>query len=78
MVVYGDGSIKKVPVSNSFDVVCIDDNTAAVTSGFLSSSPGINIVNIAGLSITKFVQLPGNTYGITYYNDSLICCLENK
>jgi hypothetical protein len=45
MVVYGDGSIKKVPVSNSFDVVCIDDNTAAVTTGELSSAPGINIVN---------------------------------
>jgi hypothetical protein len=78
MVVYGDGSIKKVPVSNCFDVVCIDDNTAAVTTGELSSAPGINIVNIARLSITKFVRLPGNTYGITYYSDSLICCLENK
>jgi ElaB/YqjD/DUF883 family membrane-anchored ribosome-binding protein len=78
MVVYGDGSIKKVPVRNCFDVVCIDDNTAAVTTGELSSAPGINIVNIARLSITKFVRLPGNTYGITYYNDSLICCIENK
>ena len=75
---YGGGSIKNVPVSNCFDVVCIDDNTAAVTTGELSSAPGINIVNIAGLSITRFVRLPGRTYGITYYSDSLICCVENK
>jgi hypothetical protein len=78
MIVYGDGSIKKVPVSNCFDVVCIDDNTAAVTTGSLPSAPGINIVNIAGLSITRFVPLPGQTYGITYYNDSLICCVFDK
>jgi hypothetical protein len=76
--VHGDGSINKVAVRNSFDVVCIDDNTAAVTSGSFSSAPGIHIVNITGLSITKFVRLPGNTYGITYYNDSLICCVVNK
>ena len=75
---YGGGSIKNVPVSNCFDVVCIDDNTAAVTTGFLSPARGINIVNIAGLSITKFVPLPDRPYGITYYNDSLICCVENK
>ena len=78
IIVYGDGSIKNVPVSNCFDVVCIDDNTAAFTTGNVPSAPGINIVNIAGLSITKFVPLPGNTYGITYYNDSLICCVEDK
>ena len=78
IIVYGDGSIKNVPMSNCFDVVCIDDNTAAVTTGNFQSAPGINIVNIARLSIKKFVRLPGNTYGITYYNDSLICCVENK
>ena len=78
IIVYGDGSIKNVPVSNCFDVVCIDDNTAAFTTGSLPSSAGINIVNIAGLSITKFVPLLGKPYGITYYNDSLICCVENK
>jgi hypothetical protein len=78
MIVYGDGSIRKVPLNSSFDVVCIDDNTAAVTTGNCSSTQGIKIVNIARLSITKFVRLPGNTYGITYYNDSLICCVENK
>jgi hypothetical protein len=78
MVVNGDDSINNIPVNRSFDVVCIDDNTAAVTTGNLSSAPGINIVNIAELSITKFVPLPGRTYGITYYNDSLICCVENK
>jgi hypothetical protein len=38
----------------------------------------INIVNIAGLSITKFVPLPDRPFGITYYDDSLICCVENK
>jgi hypothetical protein len=58
--------------------LCIDDNTAAVTSGESSSAPGINIVNIAGLSITKFVPLPDKPYGITYYDDSLICCVVNK
>jgi hypothetical protein len=78
MIVNGDDSINNIPVNSSFDVVCIDDNTAAVTTGNLSSAPGINIVNIAELSITKFVPLPGRTYGITYYNDSLICCVENK
>ena len=78
MIVYRDGSINKVPVNYSFDVVCINDNTAAVTSGDFESAPGINIVNIAGLSITKFVALPGRPYGITYYDDSLICCVENK
>ena len=78
MIVYRDGSIKHVPVSNCFDVVCIDDNTAAVTTGNCSLAQGINIVNIARLSIKKFVRLPGRPYGITYYNDSLICCVENK
>jgi hypothetical protein len=57
--------------------VCIDDNTAAVTSGSFSPAPGISIVNIAGLSITKFVPLPDKPYGITYYDDSLICCVVN-
>jgi hypothetical protein len=78
MIVYRDGSINKVFVNYSFDVVCIDDNTAAVTTGDFESAPGINIVNIAGLSIKKFVPLPGKTYGITYYNDSLICCVADN
>jgi hypothetical protein len=78
MIVFGDDSIIKVPVSGSFDVVCIDDNTAAVTTGDGLSAPGINIVNIAKRSFTKFVPLLGRSYGITYYNDSLICCVENK
>ena len=78
IIVNGDESINKVLLNSSFDVVCIDDNTAAVTSGESSSAPGINIVNIAGLSITKFVPLPDRPFGITYYDDSLICCVENK
>jgi hypothetical protein len=78
IIVYGDGSIKNVPMSNCFDVVCIDDNTAAVTTGNVLQASGINIVNIARLSITRFVPLPGQTYGITYYNDSLICCVFDK
>ena len=75
-IVYHDDSINKVPVNSSFDVVCIDDNTAAVTTGNVSSAPGINIVS--RLTITKFVRLPGKPYGITYYDDSLICCVEMK
>jgi hypothetical protein len=78
IIVHGDGSINKVAVKHSFDVVCIDDNTAAVTSGDSPLATGIHIVNIAGLSITPFVRLPGRPYGITFYNDSLICCVENK
>ena len=73
---YGDNSINKVPLNSSFDVVCIDDNTAAVTTGKSSLAPGIHIVS--RLTITKFVRLPGKPYGITYYDDSLICCVEMK
>ena len=78
ILVNDDDSINKVPVNSSFDVVCIDDNTAAVTLGDFPSTPGINIVNIAGLSIKKFVPLLGKPCGITYYDDSLICCVEDK
>ena len=77
-IVYGDDLINSVPLNSCFDVVCIDDTTAAVTSGSFSPAPGISIVNIAGLSITKFVPLPDKPYGITYYDDSLICCVVNK
>jgi RIO-like serine/threonine protein kinase len=45
IIVHGDGSINNVAVRNSFDVVCIDDNTAVVTSGNSQSARGINIVN---------------------------------
>lgn len=62
----------------SFDVVCIDDTTAAVSSGYSNEKPGIGFLNLISGKLTKFITLPNFPYGITYDGTSLICCVINK
>ncbi|CAG2241842.1 unnamed protein product [Mytilus edulis] len=66
---------------NAFDVECMDENTVAVTTGKsykLTQLTGISIVDLTKRKVTKFINLPGFPYGITYDGKSFICCVEDK
>ncbi|XP_063400225.1 E3 ubiquitin-protein ligase TRIM71-like [Mytilus trossulus] len=62
----------------SFDVVCVDDTTVAVSSGFSDEKPGICFLNLISRKLIKFIALPDSPYGITYDGKSLICGVINK
>ncbi|CAC5401310.1 unnamed protein product [Mytilus coruscus] len=59
----------------SFDVVCVNDTTAAVSSGYSNEKPGIGFLDLIAGKLTKFIDLPFSPYGITYDGKSLICCV---
>ncbi|CAC5399689.1 unnamed protein product [Mytilus coruscus] len=68
---------------SSFDVVCDDENTVAVTTGHPEDvrqrhDLGICFVDLTKKKVTQFFALPGYPYGITYNGTSLICCVKNK
>lgn len=63
---------------SSFDVVYLGNTTCAVSTGYSDEYRGISIVNLNSRKVTKFIELPGDTFGITYDGTSLICCIEEK
>ncbi|CAG2247776.1 unnamed protein product [Mytilus edulis] len=55
------------------------NTTCAVSTGYSDDIyRGISIVNLKSRKVTKFIDLPGDTFGITYDGTSLICCIEDK
>jgi DNA-binding beta-propeller fold protein YncE len=54
---------------NSFDVTCLDDTTVAV-----STSNGIEIININSTKTERRIQTSKPCYGITYHNGVLLWC----
>ncbi|VDI51494.1 Hypothetical predicted protein, partial [Mytilus galloprovincialis] len=50
----------------AFSLVSLDDTTVAVSSRHSSKKPGISIVDLIKKKVTKFIDLPGDPYGITY------------
>lgn len=68
---------------SAFDIVCIDDNTVAVTTGCPADvgqqhEAGICIVDLIKGRVTQFIELPGYPFGITSNGISLICCVQDK
>ncbi|XP_052065266.1 uncharacterized protein LOC127705046 isoform X2 [Mytilus californianus] len=63
---------------NAFDVVCLDDYTVAVSSGYSFTKPGISIIDLHSRKMAKFIDLPSYPYGIAHNGSSLICCVEDK
>lgn len=64
--------------NNSFDIVCLDDTTVAVSTGYSNKKSGISIIDLQNLKVTKFINLSTYPYGITYDGTSLICCVEDN
>ncbi|VDI51495.1 Hypothetical predicted protein [Mytilus galloprovincialis] len=62
----------------AFSLVSLDDTTVAVSSRHSSKKPGISIVDLIKKKVTKFIDLPGDPYGITYDGKSLICCVSDE
>ena len=67
-----DGTLDKVITcsrGNSFDVTCLDDTTVAV-----STSRGIEIININSRKTERYIKTSLPCYGITYHNGVLLWC----
>ncbi|XP_052065267.1 uncharacterized protein LOC127705047 isoform X1 [Mytilus californianus] len=62
----------------AFDLAILDETTVAVSTRHLSKKPGISIVDLIKKKVKKFIDLPGDPYGITYDGKSLICCVLDK
>lgn len=77
-----EGELKcSIPLStpySSFDLVSLDDNTVAVTTGISDDKTGIIIVDLNTRLIKRFVSLPSTPYGINFDGKSLICCCDQK
>ncbi|XP_052065634.1 uncharacterized protein LOC127705371 [Mytilus californianus] len=70
-----------IPWSNqcsSFDLVCIDDNTVAITTGESEEKTGVIIFDLTKRINKHFVALPTTPFGITYDGKSLICCCATE
>ncbi|XP_052065753.1 probable RING finger protein 207 homolog [Mytilus californianus] len=50
---------------SSFDVVYLGNTTCAVSTGYSDEYRGISIVNLNSRKVTKFINLPDDTFGIT-------------
>ncbi|CAG2235013.1 unnamed protein product [Mytilus edulis] len=60
----------------AFDLASLDESTKAVSSRHLSKKPGISIVDMIKKKVKKFIDLPGDPYGITYDDKHKVtCCL---
>ncbi|CAG2247766.1 unnamed protein product [Mytilus edulis] len=58
----------------AYDLTCIDNNTVAVTTGYLFRNTGILIIDLTTRKIKRFIELSDSPYGITFDGKSLICC----
>ncbi|VDH91462.1 Hypothetical predicted protein [Mytilus galloprovincialis] len=60
---------------SAFDLVCIDGNIIAVTTGYdCHANTGVVIIDLTTRKVKRFVKLPHRPYGITFDGKSLICC----
>ncbi|CAC5401299.1 unnamed protein product [Mytilus coruscus] len=66
-------TIKLISYS-SFDLVCIDDNTVAVSTGHSYEKDGVLIIDLTTRKVKRFIELSDSPYGITFDGESLICC----
>ncbi|CAC5399692.1 unnamed protein product [Mytilus coruscus] len=74
-----------IQLSNSytvFDAERLNENIVAVTTGEAPEvgqfSSGISFIDLSKRKVIKFIDLPGDPYGITFDGKSLICCVEEK
>ncbi|CAC5389887.1 unnamed protein product [Mytilus coruscus] len=65
---------------SSFDLVCIDDDTVAVTTGdsYIDTEKGLLIVDLTIGNVITAVDLPSIPYGITFDGKSIILCCEGE
>ncbi|XP_071121919.1 uncharacterized protein [Mytilus edulis] len=66
---------------STFDVEAINDNIVAITTGEtykLCEYFGISFVDFTKSKVIKFIELPGDPYGIKHDGTALICCVEDK
>lgn len=82
-----DGILKhsmKLAPGDGFDITFVDEKTVAITSVVYPSvtkqgfcfKVGVSIINIKTQRNKQFIELPGRTYGITCYHDSLFVCVK--
>ncbi|XP_063409717.1 uncharacterized protein LOC134692981 [Mytilus trossulus] len=62
--------------SDAFDIVCIDNSTVAVTSGYYGCK--LNIVDIKSKTVKRYIPTENRCYGITYSEGWLFYCVEGK
>jgi DNA-binding beta-propeller fold protein YncE len=67
-----DNEITCLP-GNSFDVTCLDDTTVAV-----STSNGIEIININSTKTERRIQTSKPCFGVTYHNGVLLWCEHHR
>ncbi|CAC5369090.1 unnamed protein product [Mytilus coruscus] len=82
-----DGTLKysmRLDPGDGFDITFVDEKTVAITSIVYTSvaeqrfrfKEGVTIINLKNGRKTQFIELPGRTYGITCYHDSLFVCVK--
>ncbi|XP_052087771.1 uncharacterized protein LOC127724719 [Mytilus californianus] len=62
--------------SDSYDVICLDNDNVLVTSGN-SNYCGINIIHLPTRKRVKFIKLPGKPYSIASTGEMMFCVVEN-
>lgn len=65
-----------IPLSSrysSFDLVCIDDKTVAITTGY----SGVIIIDLNDRKVKRSIDLPTQPFGICFNGNLLICCCHN-
>ncbi|CAC5408171.1 unnamed protein product [Mytilus coruscus] len=80
MLLQSNGSKKfliSLKSSGAFDIVLLSDTSAAVTSGD-KKKHGITLVDISLGKSTKFIKLPGQSYGITSNEEYLFVAVKGK
>ncbi|XP_052066877.1 uncharacterized protein LOC127706350 [Mytilus californianus] len=80
MLLQSNGSKKfliSLKSSGAFDIVLLSDTIAAVTSGD-KKKHGITLVDISLGKSTKFIKLPGQSYGITSNEEYLFVAIKGK
>ncbi|XP_063399481.1 uncharacterized protein LOC134684130 [Mytilus trossulus] len=63
---------------SAFDLVCIDDNIVAVSTGYSNGNTGVIIIDLTTRKVKRFVKLPCTPYGITFDGESVICCSDGN
>ncbi|CAC5389890.1 unnamed protein product [Mytilus coruscus] len=78
---HADGeSHYNIPLSrrySSFDLVCIDDKTVAITTGYSSEKTCVMVIDLTNRKVKRSVDLPTQPFGICFNGNSLICCCYN-
>lgn len=69
-----------IPLSSrysSFDLVCIDDKTVAITTGYSCEKTCVMVIDLTNRKVKRYVDLPTQPFGICFNGNSLICCCYN-